>query len=208
VDTGYFETFNRRNVRLVDINDDPIERLTTEGLKTKAESFDFDIIVFATGFDAMTGALLKVDIRGVDGVSLRDAWAEGPRTYLGLSVPDFPNMFTITGPQSPSVLTNMVTSIEQHVEWIADCITHVGNLGRIEATREATDAWVDHCNMIADFTLFPRCNSWYLGANIPGKKRVFMPLIGFQPYDQRCQDVAANGYDGFVITAGDAAIRS
>jgi cyclohexanone monooxygenase len=199
VDTGYFDTFNRDNVRLVDINDDPIERLTKTGLETKGESFDFDVIVFATGFDAMTGALLKVDIRGSDGVSLREAWAEGPKTYLGLSVPRFPNMFTITGPGSPSVLTNMVTSIEQHVEWIADCITHVGNLGRIEATQEAAEAWVEHVNMIASFTLFPTCNSWYLGANIPGKKRVFMPLIGFQPYDERCQDVAAKGYEGFVI---------
>jgi len=199
VDTGFYDAFNRDNVRLIDINADPIVELRPTGMRTQGESFDFDVIVFATGFDAMTGALLKVDIKGSDGVSLRDAWSEGPRTYLGLSVPGFPNMFTITGPQSPSVLTNMVTSIEQHVEWIADCITRVGNLGRIEATREATDAWVEHTNMIASFTLFPTCNSWYLGANIPGKKRIFMPLLGFQPYAQRCDEVAANDYEGFVI---------
>ncbi len=200
VDTGYFETFNRENVRLVDINADPIVRLTETGLQTEGESYDFDIIVFATGFDAMTGALLKAEITGRDGTSLRDAWSEGPKTYLGLSVPKFPNMFMITGPGSPSVLTNMITSIEQHVEWIADAITHVGNLGRIEATQEATDEWVAHVNLIADLTLFPTCNSWYLGANIPGKKRVFMPLLGFQPYMQRCDDVAAQGYDGFVVS--------
>jgi len=199
VDTGYYEAFNRDNVRLVNINADPIVELTASGIRTESESFDFDVIVFATGFDAMTGALLRVDIRGVGDVSLRDAWAEGPKTYLGLAVPRFPNMFTITGPGSPSVLTNMVTSIEQHVEWISDCITYVGNLGRIEATPEATEEWVNHVNMIADFTLFPSCNSWYLGSNIPGKKRVFMPLLGFQPYEQRCNDVAAAGYEGFAI---------
>jgi cation diffusion facilitator CzcD-associated flavoprotein CzcO len=202
VDTGYYETYNRDNVRLVDINEDPIEALTTSGIKTKYESFDFDVIVFATGFDAMTGALMRVDIRGTDGITLKEAWAEGPKTYLGLSTPRFPNMFMITGPGSPSVLTNMVTSIEQHVEWISDCITYVGNLGRIEATPEAAEAWVDHVNMIASFSLFPTCNSWYLGANIPGKKRVFMPLLGFQPYDVKCQEVAANGYEGFAVTAG------
>ncbi len=200
VDTGYYDTFNRDNVRLVDINEDPIEELTPTGIRTRSGSFDFDVIVFATGFDAMTGALLRVDIRGTDGIPLQDAWAEGPKTYLGLSTPSFPNMFMITGPGSPSVLTNMVTSIEQHVEWIADCITHVGNLGRIEATPDATEAWIDHVNMIASFTLFPTCNSWYLGANIPGKKRVFMPLLGFQPYDVKCQEVAANGYEGFDIS--------
>jgi cation diffusion facilitator CzcD-associated flavoprotein CzcO len=201
VDTGYYDTFNKDHVRLVDINEDPIEALTPTGIKTKSESFDFDVIVFATGFDAMTGALMRVDIRGTDGISLKEAWAEGPKTYLGLSTPRFPNMFMITGPGSPSVLTNMVTSIEQHVEWISECITHVGNLGRIEATPEAAEAWVDHVNMIASFSLFPTCNSWYLGANIPGKKRVFMPLLGFQPYDVRCQEVAANGYEGFRVTS-------
>jgi cyclohexanone monooxygenase len=203
VDTGYYETFNRPNVHLVDVGEHPIERLTPKGLVTGGVEHEFDSIVFATGFDAMTGALLAIDIKGKDGTTLRDAWEAGPRTYLGLGTVGFPNLFMITGPGSPSVLTNMVTSIEQHVEWISDCLAHLREHGctRIEANPDAQDAWVDHVNMIADFTLYPRCNSWYLGANVPGKPRVFMPLIGFPPYAERCDAVAANGYEGFALSS-------
>jgi cyclohexanone monooxygenase len=149
----------------------------------------------------MTGALFAIDIRGREGVSLRDAWADGPRTYLGLGVVGFPNLFSITGPGSPSVLTNMVVAIEQHVEWIAACIGYLGehDYRGIEATADAQDAWVAWVNMVADLTLYPRCNSWYLGANVPGKPRVFMPLIGFPPYAEKCAQVAADGYEGFAL---------
>jgi cyclohexanone monooxygenase len=204
VDTGYYATFNRDNVELVDVSESPIEEITPLGLRTRDRAFDLDCIVFATGFDAMTGTLLQIDIRGRDGLTLRDAWAEGPRTYLGLGVAGFPNMFTITGPGSPSVLTNMVVSIEQHVNWITDCLEYLGQNGyqRIEATAEAQDEWVAHVNGIADFTLFPSCNSWYLGANVPGKPRMFMPLVGFPPYAEKCDHVAAKGYEGFSTSRG------
>jgi cyclohexanone monooxygenase len=158
--------------------------------------------VYATGFDAMTGALLRIDITGRGGLSLQAAWAAGPRTYLGLGVAGFPNLFTITGPGSPSVLTNMLVSIQHHVEWIADCIGHLrqNHLAAIEATEPAQEAWVDYVNTVASFTLFPTCNSWYLGANVPGKTRVFMPLPGFPPYAEHCAHVARSGYEGFALT--------
>jgi cation diffusion facilitator CzcD-associated flavoprotein CzcO len=202
VDTGYYATFNRDNVELGDVSESPIEEITPTGLRVGGRSYDLDCIVFATGFDAMTGALLQIDICGRDGRKLSDAWAEGPRTYLGLGVAGFPNLFTITGPGSPSVLTNMVVSIEQHVNWITECLRYLGDnhYRRIEATAEAQDAWVAHVNGIADFTLFPSCNSWYLGANVPGKPRVFMPLVGFPPYAEKCADVEAKDYEGFVTT--------
>jgi len=201
VDTGYYETFNRPNVHLVDLQSTPIERITPGGIRTTAGDHQLDCIIYATGFDAMTGALLRVDIRGRDGVALGEAWAAGPRTYLGLSVAGFPNLFTITGPGSPSVLTNMLVSIQQHVEWIADCVTYLRDHDHraIEATVEAQDAWVDWVNLIADFTLYPKCNSWYLGANVPGKKRVFMPLIGFPDYAAKCAQVAQDSYSGFTL---------
>jgi cyclohexanone monooxygenase len=150
----------------------------------------------------MTGALLRIDIRGAGGRTLKEKWAAGPRTYLGVAIAGFPNLFTITGPGSPSVLSNMLPSIEQHVEWIADCIGHLRErgLGRIEATAAAEQRWVAHVNEVADGTLFPSCNSWYIGANVPGKPRVFMPYIGFPPYVQKCNEVAANGYEGFALT--------
>ena len=203
LDSGYFETFNRDNVRLVDIRANPIDEITPDGIRAGGEHFELDAIVFATGFDAMTGALLAMDIRGTDGGSLRDAWAAGPRTYLGLGVPGFPNLFIITGPGSPSVLTNMVASIEHHVDWITDCITHVRATGAelIEVDEEAADQWVAYVNSIADLTLFPTCNSWYLGANVPGKPRVFMPLPGYPPYVAQCAQVVANGYEGFTLTS-------
>jgi len=201
VDTGYYETFNRENVRLVDIAATGIERITPTGIVAAGEEHEVDVIVFATGFDAMTGALLKVDIKGRDGVSLRDAWAEGPKTYLGLQTPGFPNLFMITGPGSPSVLTNMVVSIEHHVEWISRCIADLEASGKqtIEATQESADMWVGYVNSVADLTLFSSCSSWYLGANIPGKPRVFMPLPGFGPYAAQCDAIAADGYTGFAL---------
>ena len=158
--------------------------------------------VFEAGFDAMTGALARIDIRGRGGHALREAWAGGPRSYLGLAVAGFPNLFTITGPGSPSVLTNMLVSIEQHVNWIADCIAQLNARGHatIEALPQAQDAWVAHVNAVADRTVYPLCNSWYLGANVPGKPRVFMPLLGFPAYVKKCEDVVARGYEGFALT--------
>jgi cyclohexanone monooxygenase len=201
IDTGYYETYNRPNVRLVDVSEAPIEEITPKGVRAGGQEFELDSLVFATGFDAMTGSLLKIDIRGRGGESLRDKWAEGPRTWLGLGIAGFPNMFTVSGPGSPSVLTNMIVSIEQHVEWISDCIAYMRAKGHraIEATPEAEEGWVAHVNAVADRTLFPGCNSWYLGANVPGKPRVFMPLIGFPDYVAKCDQVAARGYEGFVF---------
>jgi cation diffusion facilitator CzcD-associated flavoprotein CzcO len=205
VDTGYFETFNRDNVSLVDASSSSIQEITPKGLRTQDAEYELDIIVFATGFDAMTGALLNIDIRGKGGTPLKEKWHDGPRTYLGLAIAGFPNLFIITGPGSPSVLSNMVTAIEQHVDWIADCIEYMRerDLGRIEATLDAEDEWVEHVNEVADATLYPLANSWYVGANIPGKPRVFMPYVGgFGTYRQKCNDVTAKGYEGFVLTSG------
>ncbi len=202
VDTGYYEVFNRDTVSLVDIRADPIERITHDGVKTRTRDFAFDSIIIATGFDAMTGALDRIDIRGRGGLSLKEKWAHGPLTYLGLMVAGFPNLFTITGPGSPSVLTNMIMSIEQHVEWIADCITHLSRrqLGRIEATEAAELEWVAHVAEVAETTLLPQANSWYMGANVPGKPRVFLPYVGgFPVYVEACNDVVANGYRGFEM---------
>jgi cyclohexanone monooxygenase len=201
LDTGYFEAFNRKNVELVDISEQKIDRITPKGIETAGREYELDMIVFATGFDAMTGSLLAMDIRGRGGLSLHEKWAAGPRTYLGLGVPGFPNLFTISGPGSPSVLTNMIVSIEQHVNWIADCIDAMSRRGHrtIEATLDAEEHWVEHVNAVANETVYPSCNSWYLGANIPGKARVFMPLLGFPPYVEKCEEVAANGYEGFTL---------
>jgi cation diffusion facilitator CzcD-associated flavoprotein CzcO len=209
IDTGYFETFNRDNVALVDIRADPIARITRTGITLRSGAeHALDGIVFATGFDAMTGALLRMDIAGRDGLPLAEAWAAGPRTQLGLQVPGFPNLFTITGPGSPSVLTNMPVAIEQHVEWITDCIAHLRarGLATIEATDDAAEAWVAHVNDAANATLMPQAgHSWYLGANVPGKPRVFMPYAGgMARYRTICAEVAAQGYPGFV-TAPQAA---
>jgi cyclohexanone monooxygenase len=203
IDTGYYETFNRANVTLVDLRRAPLERVTEQGVRAAGRDYPLDALVLATGFDAMTGALLRIEIRGAGGRTLKEAWADGPRTYLGLAVAGFPNLFTITGPGSPSVLSNMLPSIEQHVEWIADCIGQLRALGigRIEATGAAEDAWVAHVNEVAGATLFPSCNSWYLGANVPGKPRVFMPYLGFPAYVQKCAEVAARGYAGFALGA-------
>jgi cation diffusion facilitator CzcD-associated flavoprotein CzcO/acetyl esterase/lipase len=204
VDTDYYATYNRANVTLVDVRSAPIVRLTPRGIETTAETYELDVIVFATGFDAMTGALLEMDVVGREGRSLKDKWSGGPRTYLGVATAGFPNLFIVTGPGSPSVLSNMVLSIEQHVDWIADCIGHVRERGldTIEATRDAEDAWVAHVNEVAQATLFPRAGSWYMGANIPGKPRVFMPYLGgVGTYRAHCEGVAGNGYEGFSVAA-------
>ncbi|MBV9859645.1 MAG: NAD(P)/FAD-dependent oxidoreductase [Alphaproteobacteria bacterium] len=206
IDTGYFETFNRDNVTLVDVRARPIECITATGIQTRdGAEYKLDTIVFATGFDAMTGPLLAIDIRGRDGRSLREAWQAGPRTYLGLQVAGFPNLFTITGPGSPSVLCNMPVAIEQHVEWITGCIAHMRDCGfaRIEPDAEAMEQWVAHVNDAANATLMPQAkHSWYLGANVPGKPRVFMPYAGgMARYREICADVAAKGYKGFALSA-------
>ena len=201
-DTDYYLTYNRDNVSLIDVGNDPIEQLVAEGLKTTDKIFSLDAIVFAIGFDAMTGALLAIDIRGKSGRSLRDKWSDGPRTYLGLSIEGFPNMFTITGPGSPSVLSNMITSIEQHVDWITQCIKYLDSTEKeeIEANLDSENEWMDHVEEIASGTLRYNCNSWYVGANIPGKKRIFMPYAGGLPrYMEKCQQVAVDGYQGFTI---------
>jgi cyclohexanone monooxygenase len=204
LDTNYYETYNRNNVSLVNVKNDPIVGITANGLRTRNGEFGpFDSIVFATGFDAMTGALREIDIRVKGGRVLADEWQAGPRTYLGLMMAGFPNMFVVTGPGSPSVKTQMILAIEQHTDWIADCLAHLraGGFTRIEPDREAQDAWVQHVNDVADGTLYPLANSWYVGANIPGKPRVFMPYVGgFADYKGKCDAVAAGDYEGFVLT--------
>jgi cyclohexanone monooxygenase len=206
VDTGYYEAYNRSNVRLVNVADAPIEQITETGLRAGGEEFEFDVLVLATGFDAMTGALLRIDIRGRSGASLREKWANGPRSYLGLTLADFPNLFTITGPGSPSVLSNMMVSIEQHVDWIADCIAHLREKGlaSIEPTLEAEDRWVDHVRELGEGTLYPRArNSWYMGANVPGKPRVLLPYVaGVGTYRKECERIVEAGYEGFTFHAG------
>jgi len=204
VDTAYFETYNRPNVTLVDIRPAGIERITPQGVLTGGVEYEADIIVFATGFDAMTGALTRIDIRGRDGVALADKWEAGPRTYLGLMSAGFPNLFMITGPGSPSVLSNMMVSIEQHVDWVADCLAALDErqLDCIEATQAAEDDWVAHVNEVAHKTLYPQAASWYMGANVPGKPRVFMPYIGgVGAYRAICDEIAADGFRGFRLTA-------
>jgi len=200
VDIAYYETFNRPNVTLVNLKTEPLEAITADGVRTTAATYPADALVMATGFDAMTGALLAVDIRGRGGRTLKSAWAEGPKAYLGLAVAGFPNLFTITGPGSPSVLSNMINSIEQHVEWIERCLTSLRAEGAaiIEADDAAQEAWVTRVGEAAAGTLFPQAASWYMGANIPGKPRVFMPYIG-PGYRATCDAVAAEGYRGFAI---------
>ncbi|WP_027584287.1 NAD(P)/FAD-dependent oxidoreductase [Bradyrhizobium sp. Ai1a-2] len=211
VDTDYFATFNRPNVTLVDIKSNPIEEITENAVRTTAGEYELDALVLATGFDAMTGSVAKIDIRGRDGLTLNAKWAEGPRTYLGLMSTGFPNLFIITGPGSPSVLSNMIVSIEQHVDWISDCLDYMREreLDTMEATREAEDKWVAHVNDVAYTTLYPQANSWYMGANIPGKPRIFMPYIGgVGAYRQICNEVAAKDYEGFAMTGAERRQRA
>jgi cyclohexanone monooxygenase len=202
VDSGYYETFNEKHVTLVDIGTTPIEEVTPKGLVVDGHEYDVDCIVFATGFDAMTGSMLRIDFRGRDGVALSDAWKGGPRSYLGIGIASFPNLFMISGPLSPAALTNVIVSIEQNVDFIADCLSYLreNDYATIEATEDAQDAWVEHVNTIADFTIYPSCNSWYLGSNVPGKPRVFMTLLGFPPYAERCDEIASKGYEGFTVS--------
>lgn len=203
LEIDYYETFNRSNVDLVTA---PIERIEPAGVRSADGLHELDTLVLATGFDALTGALLKIDIRGRDGQRLRDKWAAGPRTYLGISTHGFPNLFVVAGPGSPSVISNVVVSIEQHVEWISDHIAHLAKHGltRSEPALADEDAWVEHVNEVANATLYPTGNSWYLGANVPGKPRVFMPYIGgVGRYRQICAEVATDGYRGFQLSGGD-----
>jgi cation diffusion facilitator CzcD-associated flavoprotein CzcO len=204
IDTHYFETFNRDNVSLVDLKDEPIVEITRNGVRTARQEYELDVIVFATGFDALTGALLNLNITGSNGLTLNEAWVAGPRTYLGLQTPGFPNLFMITGPGSPSVLCNMPLAIEQHVEWVTECIRKLRETGkgRIEAESTAAERWVKDVNAAANATLLPMASSsWYLGANVPGKPRVFMPYAGgFNRYTGICDEVAKDNYRGFVIS--------
>ncbi len=200
VDTDYFQTYNRDNVTLVDVRATPIVEVTPSGIRTTEAEYALDSIIFATGYDAVTGALGRIDIRGRDGIALKEQWATGPRSYLGVAVAGFPNLFVITGPGSPSVLTNVVVAIEQHVAWTADCLAEIARRGAatIEATPDAQEQWVAHVNEVADRTLFPSTNSWYMGANIPGKSRVFLPYVGgFGNYSRICDEVVSDGYRGF-----------
>ena len=204
IDSHYFDAYNRDDVSLVDLRKGGIEAVTETGIQTAQGHFELDVIVFATGFDAMTGALLRIDIRGRDGVLLRDAWADGPHTLLGLQTVGFPNLFTVTGPGSPSVLANMVVCIEQHVEWIGACLAFLRDHGytMIEPTPEAQKEWMEHVDTVADGTMMtvPSCNSWYVGANIPGKPRVFLPYVGgLNNYIAKCDASAEAGYAGFAL---------
>ncbi len=203
VDRNYFQTYNRDNVELVNLRKTPIDTFTATGVRTSdGAEREFDVICLATGFDAMTGALNRIDIRGADGVALRDRWDAGPVTYLGLGVSGFPNMFLLAGSGSPSVLANVVTAIEQHVEWTADCLAYLDDHGytTIEATADAETEWVEHVNELAHQTIFPNAASWYMGANIPGKPRIFMPYVGgIVEYEKKCDEVAADGYSGFAL---------
>ncbi len=211
VDTRYYETFNLPHVRLVNLRATPIERVTAAGVRTTAEDFECDALVFATGFDAMTGALNRVAIRGRGGEALREKWAAGPRTHLGLLSAGFPNLYLITGPGSPSVLSNMLVSIEQHVDWVSDLLAHMARAGlaTVEPTREAEDGWVEEVQRVAHLTLYPRAASWYMGANVPGKPRLFMPYVGgVGAYRELCDNVAARGYPGFAFDAQGAAAQA
>jgi cyclohexanone monooxygenase len=207
LDTDYYATYNRPNVTLVDLKRTPIERITPTGISTSEGEVPVDVIVFATGFDAVTGALLRMDVRGVGGRPISDVWADGPATYLGLMVAGFPNLFTITGPLSPSVLANVMVAIAHHVEWIGDCLAYMARNGfdRVEAAADAQAEWTEEVQRIADGTLFPLANSWYNGDNIPGKPRRFLAYIGgFPAYAERCQEVVAAGYDGLEMSVAEA----
>jgi cation diffusion facilitator CzcD-associated flavoprotein CzcO len=205
IDFGYYETFNRDNVTLVDLRAAPIREVTPTGIRTERDSYELDVVVYATGFDAMTGALSRIDVRGRGGMSLGEFWAgEGPLSYLGLAVAGFPNLFTVQGPGSPSAATNFVAALEQHVEWIGDCITHLRTNGirTIEALPSAQQEWIDHTTALVAPTVLvhPSCNSWYNGGNVPGKKRMYMGYTGGIPeYRRRCDEIAAGGYTGFKL---------
>ncbi|MDQ4116840.1 MAG: NAD(P)/FAD-dependent oxidoreductase [Actinomycetota bacterium] len=208
LENGYYETFNRANVTLVDVRETPIDEITETGVRVGGTVYDADCIVYATGFDAMTGTLFRLNITGRDGLSLKDKWADGPKTYLGITTHGFPNMFTITGPQSPSVMSNMPVSIEQHVDWITGCLRWMGERGtdRIENTVDAEENWISHHDEVGAMTLLDKANSWWVGANIPGKKRRIYPYMGgVGVYKGLCDDVAAKGYEGFETSSSAGA---
>ena len=201
-DSGSFETFNRDNVELVNLRRDPIDTITSWGVKTGTSSYELDVLVLATGFDAMTGALTRMDIQGPRGGTMEQAWASGPLSFLGVSVPGFPNLVVVTGPGSPSVLANMVLAAEQQVDWLLDLVDHCRDEGHrtVEARADAARVWTDHVDEVASGTLFTQADSWYRGANIDGKARVFMPYIGgFHTYIARCAEAKSLGYAGFVM---------
>jgi len=203
VDTNYYQTFNRDNVKLVDIGEAGIDKISDQGVIAQGEEFSFDTLIFATGFDAMTGALLDIDIRGNNNLSLKEKWQDGPKNYLGLTIHGFPNLFTITGPGSPSVLANMIVAIEQHVDWVAACLSYLRDNSKhsIEAEGAAEESWIQRVNDIAETTIYSSgCNAWYTGANIPGKPRIFMPYLGYPSYVEKCERVAEQGYSGFKIS--------
>jgi cyclohexanone monooxygenase len=200
VDTGYYQTYNLPHVKLVDLRATPIERFDDSAAITREGRYELDAMVFATGYDAVTGALERLNLVGEQGKTFKQLWQSGPTSYLGLMTAGFPNLFTITGPGSPSILTNVIVSIEQHVEWIADCLAHMDRHGhtRIDPQQAAQDQWVQHVQEVANGTLFVSANSWYMGANIPGKPRVFLPYIGgFSTYAARCREVVEKDYEGF-----------
>jgi cyclohexanone monooxygenase len=200
LDTNYYQTFNRDNVELVDLRETPIICITKAGIKTSRREYSFDLIVFATGFDAITGPLLALGITGTGGVKLNEVWKDGPQSYLGLMVSGFPNLFTVNGPSSPGVLANMLQSIEHHIDLIAGCIAHMENNGiaRVDADETAQVAWAQEVADLAETTLFTKANSWYMGANIPGKPRVFMMYVGgLDKYVERCEAIISDGYTGF-----------
>jgi cyclohexanone monooxygenase len=208
VDTGYFETYNLPHVKLVDVSKTPIERFTADGIEVGGVEYPLDIVVCATGFAAMTGSFDRIRITGRDGLTLSEKWQAGPRAYLGVASAGFPNLFMITGPGSPSVLASMIQAIEQHVDWMADCMAHLRDLGAatIEPMQHDEDDWVEHVNEVSKVSLRSTCSSWYVGANIAGRPRVFMPYIGgFPIYVQKCNEVMSNGFEGFAIEGADTA---
>jgi cyclohexanone monooxygenase len=206
VDTGYFETYNLPHVKLVDVSKTPIERFTTDGIEVNGTEYPLDAIICATGFAAMTGSFDKIWITGRNGLTLAEKWRAGPRAYLGVASVGFPNLFTITGPGSPSVLASMIQAIEQHVDWMVDLMAHMRDIdaATIEPAPQYEDEWIEHVNEVSKVSLRSTCSSWYVGANIEGRPRVFMPYIGgFPVYVQKCNEVMSNGFEGFVIDAAN-----
>lgn len=205
IDSGYYQTFNRDNVELMDIRSDPLQSITARGIRTGSGEHELDVIAFATGFDAMTGSLLRPEIVGRGGQTLRDKWSGGPLTYLGLGVSGFPNMFIVAGPGSPSLLSNVMVSIEQHVDWLAALLTHAEERGveQIEASAEAERGWFEHCKARAAQTLYPKARSYYMGDEVPGKPRLLTPYVGgVRGYRRICEQVVGDGYEGFALRAG------
>lgn len=202
LESGYYEAYNRDNVHLVDLRESPIERITAKGVKTGNAEYELDVMIFATGFDAVTGALNRIDIRGKGGQALKDKWSNGPETYLGLLSAGFPNLFTVLGPTNGGTFCNIPRCIEQNVEWVTECIAYMRKNGfeRISTTRESEDKWSQHVDETVNQTLLPQTPTWFFGANVPGKKRTFLMYAGGHPlYRQKCDEVAANGYEGFVL---------